>query len=189
MNIVLLALLFLHLAAAIAAAAHVLFYYRRPAAAVSWLITLLLLPLFGSLFYLMLAVYGGPRSVRRRRKEAKELRGRRGDDGADPDETYPENLVESGFGGLMQRACSLPLRAGNDVRLIADDSDAFDRQLATIRNAEREIVLQTYVLKPGGVLDALVDALADRARAGVNGALSTHRSGQRILKLSLMIVA
>jgi cardiolipin synthase len=165
LNTLTVAALVLHLAAAGAAGAHVLYHYRRPAAAVAWLFALLFLPFVGAIVYVMIAIYGGPRAVRRRRNEARAVREarRRGPKGA---EGYRQAGLEPGLGGLMDAVAAFPLIPGNRLELIADADEALDRQLAAIRAARREVLLQTYVLKPGMVLDRLAAALREAVAGG-----------------------
>lgn len=69
------------------------------------------------------------------------------------------SAVLSGFTGA-------PLIEGNTVRLLHDE-DILPAMLAAIQRAEDTIDLMTYIWRPGGVATQFVDALVDRARAGV----------------------
>lgn len=156
-------LIALHLVTASLAIAHLLLHYRRPAAAVAWLFALLALPFAGPVSYAMLAMPGGRRALRRRR-EAADIRGSR-ERRVRAD--YEGIDVDPAFGALMRTVRAFPLTKGNAVDVIADGDDALREQIEAIRSAEREVLVGTYVLKPGRVHDVLIDALADRAASGV----------------------
>lgn len=155
----------IHVAGALTGIAHVLFYYRRPASAVAWIFALLFLPLIGPVLYLMLAVYQGPRNVRKRRRSAQVRSGRGG--GPDEKEGYRGSLDRAGFPRMMRSSCSFALTSGNRVDLVGDDACALEVQLDAIRAAREEVSLETYVLKSGRVQELLFEALHERAARGV----------------------
>lgn len=155
-----------HTLAALAALVHVLLRYRRPAAAVGWMFAVVFLPVLGPLLYLVLAVYQGPRRVRRRRRAARVLRGSRRER-PDADTTYAGSLADPAFANTMQRICSFPITPGNDVGLIDDDRTVLSAMLEAIAGARNEVCLQTYLLESGRAQERLLDVLAERVAAGV----------------------
>jgi cardiolipin synthase len=174
-----------HIGAAAAASLHVLFFYQRPAAAVAWLFALWGLPLIGPLAYLCLALVPGRPSVRSKRREAAELRRGRLREG-DVSDAYSGGLAAAGFAHLTQQVCSLPLTRGNRVELIEDDGEALQRQLAAIASARHEVLLQTYVLKPGRVQERLFEALAGHAADDVGVRLLIDPIGSQDLPHRLL---
>jgi cardiolipin synthase len=66
--------------------------------------------------------------------------------------------------GSLLGASYLP---GNKVTALNDGSEIFPAMLAAIRNAKRTITFETYVFSEGVVAQQFVDALTERARAGV----------------------
>ncbi len=155
-----------HAVAAIAAVAHLLLHYRRPSAAVAWLFALTLLPLLGPLAYAMLAVPGGGPTLRRQRRAA-EVRSPRSRAAADIGDGPSAEYPTPAFAALMRRVRAFPVTRGNAVDVLPDADVALREQLAAIRGSEQEVLLATYVLKPGVVQRQLFEALADRAGAGV----------------------
>jgi cardiolipin synthase len=61
-----------------------------------------------------------------------------------------------------------PISYGNDIDLLINGDQIFPAFLETIRGAERTLALLTYVYWRGDIAHDIAQALADRARAGVD---------------------
>ncbi|HYP15672.1 MAG TPA: cardiolipin synthase [Opitutus sp.] len=57
--------------------------------------------------------------------------------------------------------------AGNSIEVLLNGDGFFPPMLAAIRAAERSITLETYIWAPGKISDQFIEALSERARAGV----------------------
>lgn len=68
---------------------------------------------------------------------------------------------------LNRLAPNHPLLGGNEVRVLAGAREAYPEMFAAIRNAKRHIHLQSYIIGADSVGRELMDALAERAAAGV----------------------
>ena len=82
---------------------------------------------------------------------------------AQPVRGLDQNMVEHAFA----RAAGAPLVAGNDVRILLDATENFPAWLSAIREAQRTILFENYIIEADEVGLAFADALAERARAGV----------------------
>jgi cardiolipin synthase A/B len=67
----------------------------------------------------------------------------------------------------VKRAAGAPLIQGNSVRVLKDAAENFPAWLDAIRAAERSVYFESYIIGNDAVGREFVDALADRARAGV----------------------
>ncbi len=56
---------------------------------------------------------------------------------------------------------------GNDVDLLLNGDNFFPPMLEAIREAKKTITLETYIWAPGVISDRFIEALTERARAGV----------------------
>jgi cardiolipin synthase A/B len=56
---------------------------------------------------------------------------------------------------------------GNDVQVMADGAEFYRSMVDAIGSAARTINLEAFVMNPGVVADSFIDALVDRAQAGV----------------------
>ncbi|HET7663593.1 MAG TPA: phospholipase D-like domain-containing protein [Rhodanobacteraceae bacterium] len=80
-----------------------------------------------------------------------------------PFSSTPRQLAERAF----SRAAGAPLLGGNRVDLLIDAEAHFDAWLAAIGKAQRQVLLENYLIRNDHIGRAFRDALVDRARAGV----------------------
>jgi cardiolipin synthase A/B len=71
------------------------------------------------------------------------------------------------FARLVEALTAAPLRQGNRVTVLRNGDEIFPAMLAAIRSAERTVDFATYVYWTGSIAPQFADALAERARAGV----------------------
>jgi cardiolipin synthase A/B len=71
------------------------------------------------------------------------------------------------FSRLVEALTVAPLREGNRVTVLRNGSEIFPAMLEAIRAAERTVDFATYVYWTGSIAPEFADALAERARAGV----------------------
>lgn len=162
----------IHVAAALAGTGHLLLNYRRPTAAVGWLFALWVLPLVGSLLYLLFAVYEGPRTLRSRRRLSRSLRRR--------ERPAPQTAASRSARERVASSCgALPMTGGNAVRLHPSAAEARAGYLEAIRSARREILLETYLWTEDAFTRELRDALAERRAAGVDVRVLVDAIGSR----------
>ena len=68
----------------------------------------------------------------------------------------------------LSRAAGAPLSCGNAIELLIDARANFDAWLAAIRSAQRSIFLANYIIRADTIGHEFLDALCERARAGVH---------------------
>ena len=68
----------------------------------------------------------------------------------------------------LSRAAGAPLSCGNAIELLIDARANFDAWLAAIRSAQRSIFLANYIIRADTIGHDFLDALCERARAGVH---------------------
>lgn len=132
---------------------------REPAATLSWLISLAALPLLGFVIYYVF----GPQRVYRQR--VRRLRTRAAlhalPKGLAPD---PE-VVELALIG--QATSGLPPTTATSVQLLIDGAAKYEALLEAVAQAQVSINLEYYIYEPDRTGKRLLDALVERARAGV----------------------
>jgi cardiolipin synthase len=143
---------------------------KRPVpSAWAWMLAIILIPWIGVPLYLAL----GGRKLRRRAAEKPKLyRASR--------EDRPMTAVER----VLASGGTPPARGDNDCTLLADGTVAFARTLEAIVDARRTIDLATFILAQDRTGDAVLDALAHKARNGVQvrvlvDALFAYRANHR----------
>ncbi len=68
---------------------------------------------------------------------------------------------------VLTKVSHLPFLRGNDVKLLIDGDATFDSILSGVRNAQRSICVQFFIVRDDGLGRRLADALIERANAGV----------------------
>src|SRR5262249_3658334 len=87
---------------------------------------------------------------------------------------------------LARRMGAFPVTAGNQVALYYDGQSAFDAMLEAIRSARHHIHLETFIFQPDGTGRLFLDALTQKARAGVEIRLLYDAMGTRRLTRKLL---
>lgn len=83
----------------------------------------------------------------------------------------PENLALRDFLRRFRRSLPMPFVPGNRVSLLVDGRAFFDGIIAAIATAERNVLVETYILRADKTGWRVAAALAERAQAGVEVAL------------------
>lgn len=133
---------------------------REPVATLSWLLGLALLPYLGFFIYHVF----GPQRIRRHR-----LRRARSRESMDAGAAF-EHAAHADAAELARLALTITGLApatARDVRLLVDGAAKYDALLADVAAATRHVHLEYYIYEPDRTGAALRDALAERARAGV----------------------
>ena len=76
-------------------------------------------------------------------------------------------VTDPGFSKSISHLLGPPLLERNTVRVLLNGDQIFPAMLEAIRSAERTITIEQYIWSPGKVSAQFVEALTDRARAGV----------------------
>lgn len=71
------------------------------------------------------------------------------------------------FARALWRIASADVSSGNRVRLLQDGPQTFDEMIALIHAAERDVALESYILRADEVGDRFAEALVGAARRGV----------------------
>lgn len=133
---------------------------REPVATLSWLLGLALLPYLGFFVYHVF----GPQRIRRQR--LRRARSRESMDAGDAFE-HAAHADAAELARLAVASTGLAPSTARDVRLLVDGAAKYDALLADIAAATKHVHLEYYIYEPDRTGAALRDALAARARAGV----------------------
>jgi cardiolipin synthase A/B len=68
----------------------------------------------------------------------------------------------------IQSTCQAALHQGNSVTILTNGAQFYPAMLEAIRGATSSINMECYIFQPGRIADQFIDALSERARAGVN---------------------
>lgn len=144
---------------ALVAAYRALLTSRTPQGATAWILLILLLPLVGTLIYLVFGHADYKRFERERRKSDEEMF-----------DTASEAQIVQGPSRLdpFARIARLPVIGGNDMDLLIDGKATYDAVLEAIRGAQSTLFVQFYTIEDDDIGCALRNALIERAEAGVS---------------------
>ena len=135
---------------------------REPMSALAWCLLVILLPILGSLLFVLLGYQSIHVPLRRKRRHAAEFRGRPlAPDGPDADGGY------EGLAALARRLGAAPLVGGNAVELYHTGGPAFEAMLVAIRSAKHHIHMEFFITRGDESGVRFMTALAERARAGI----------------------
>lgn len=78
------------------------------------------------------------------------------------------SVHDNDFLYTLQSTCQAAVHHGNTVTVFTNGPSFYPAMIEAIRSAQRSINMELYIFQPGQVADQFIDALADRARNGVN---------------------
>ncbi len=140
---------------------------RRPTATLSWILSLVFVPVIGLLAYWAF----GRRRVSRHRRRRRRQGVRAQDDTRDVAnvDLLPKGLsdVQLGLVRLALRTAAAPLRRADTLDILSSPSQAWRAMRDAIVAAQSHVHLEFYIWKDDDTGRALTALLTERARAGV----------------------
>lgn len=151
----------LHLLLAIGVTTHVLLYKRETNTSAAWIGLAWLAPILGSVLYLLLG-------INRVRRRAISLRGRRATDLVDDSsitagrDDHLAQLERAGY-----RITHRPAERGNRISMLHNGDAAYPVMVAAIEDAQRSVVLSSYIFRADAAGSKFIEALERATRRGV----------------------
>ena len=170
MRLTLLLLALSHLAVFVAVTLRVLARRSPPGVAMAWILMVLLVPVVGLVLYVMI----GERRLGRRWIEraeadraalARRFASLAADAVLDPADVGP---VGEPVARLAQSLGAIPVMRGHRVELLSDSDRILRTMIEDVDACRERCSLEFYIWHEGGLVDALIDALARAARRGVS---------------------
>ncbi len=168
-------------AVSLLASGHAVLSKREPRSATTWVVLIWLLPVFGTVLYLLFGI----NRIRRRAHALRrvELGRYQSPDNVDPAELGrrlpPDHAHLVSLAGAMNRITARPLVGGNTVQHLVDGEDAYPAMLEAIRGARRSVTLATYIFGNDRVGREFADALEAATRRGVQVRVLIDNAGER----------
>jgi len=133
---------------------HMLYQRRSPTSIISWLLLMVVLPYVSILLYFIFGVRKRPD------KKSKSSLHVKGIDTASGKINSIDGILRSnGIAGVSEH---------NSFEFISDNVKAYETLMDEIRNAKKSISLSTYLFKKDKVTKTIIDALIEKAAAGVH---------------------
>ncbi len=160
----------------------VIFLERRdPAKTVAWLLILTFFPILGFVLYLTIG-----RQFRKRRMIRKKAALNNYIYPLDESFSEPENLPpitrsKERLIRLILSNANFPITLNNQLRVLTDGHEIFPAFMAAIKEAQKHIHLETYILRDDGIGNEIKDLLIAKAKEGVKVRIIYDGLGSRKL--------
>ena len=139
---------------------------ENPEYKIPWLFLILVLPLFGVLFYLLFSSTKASRKTRRFYKAAFEaLRASFPDEGEENVEAYMKD--DAGIAAFLKKSSGLSGQLGNDVNYYPVGEEMWADMLEALRNAKKFILMEYFIIDPGIMWDSIHEILVQKVKEGV----------------------
>lgn len=138
---------------------------EKTAYKLTWIILILLLPIFGGLFYLIFRFQSSNRVFRKRLSTISELTQSLRRDSAD---LLPH--MGAKFANLpryLQHYAGFPVYGNSSTQYLTPGEKKLERLLEKLRGAERYIFLEYFIISDGIMWRSILEVLKERAAAGV----------------------
>lgn len=141
----------------------------NPAYKIAWLIPIMLLPIFGVLLYVMLGKNYLSDRVQDRyltiQKDYSAEIGALGSDFEKLEKTCPEAAIQSRY---IMNTTDVPPYENTDSEFLASGEAMFARMTQKLKEAERFIYMEYFIIDMGQMWDAILEILEEKARAGLD---------------------
>ncbi|MFC8682155.1 cardiolipin synthase [Microbacterium ureisolvens] len=140
---------------------------RRPTAAMAWLLAIYFIPIIGVFLFLLI---GNPRLPRKRRRKQERINEYIHDTSASLDFGTLRPHAPGWFTSLVtlnRNLGAMPLAGDNAANLIPDYQESLDAMADAIREAERFVHVEFYILQTDAATDNFFRALEEVAARGV----------------------
>ncbi len=164
--------------------------------AVAWCLLIIFLPFVGPVLFFFFGYQHINRNLTRKRAHKASYvllnprRARKGpgdpDDGEPDDDTWKDSLPAR-MAILADRFGAYPLTRGNAIDFYHEGKPAFDAMLEAIRGAKYHVHLETFIFRLDATGEEFLEALAEKARQGVQvrllyDAMGSHQLWHRRLR-------
>lgn len=161
---------------------------KDPMSAMAWCLLVLLLPFLGMVLFVLLGYQHVHRPLKRRAAQLRRFRGTHptGPAAATPG-SEAETMAEDGWNGLArlaQRFDAFPLIPGNRIDFYDDGVPAFAAIHEAIAAARDHIHVEYFIIKYDDTGRELLEALAKRARDGIEVRVVYDAMGSHHLRAS-----
>ncbi len=141
----------------------------NPAYKIAWVVPILIFPVFGGLFYLML---GGNRLSYRQRKKMRSVEAnlrRHLPQNPEISEKLAETSQSAGIQSrYIQSVAGCPIYENTSTRYFPLGDDVYPVMLEELKKAEKYIFLEYFIIGPGKMWDGILDILKEKAAHGLD---------------------
>lgn len=141
---------------------------QNPCYQLAWVIPVLVIPVFGAMFYLFVEFQTGTRMIARRLSDlGRETAPYLEQDKETIEKLSKENRRAALLAGYMKNYGGYPIYDKTYAEYFPLGDDMFPKLLEELRRAEHYIFMEYFILEKGEMWDAILKILKEKAAAGV----------------------
>lgn len=135
---------------------------------VAWLILIAIAPIFGILLYMILEIVPGSKQLKRRLSGIKEASSYLLPQDENIHYEIENNTkVNSGLERYLYNRAMYPIYKNTSTRYFSIGEDYFDSLKVDLMKAKEFIFIEYFIVRPGKMLDEILDILEDKINEGV----------------------
>lgn len=140
----------------------------NPAFKMSWIVPILIFPVFGGLFYLFVHLQTTPKKLNKRYKQLQEIT----EPYLDMEKVVDENLITSSkqrrnLAHYVEKTGGYPTYQNTDVTYFPLGEDAFKEMIVQLEKAEKFIFMEYFIIEKGYMWETILEILKRKAKEGV----------------------
>ncbi len=140
----------------------------NPGYKIAWIILILLLPIFGGLFYLLFGVnYLSRREQKKMDVITKQILRTFPEDRSILEKLKAEDAVAEKQARYIERNAWCPLWQNTKTRYLPSGEEKFEAMLEALRKAEHYIFLEYFIIQEGKMWDSILAILEEKVKQGV----------------------
>ena len=141
---------------------------ENPEYKIPWLFLVLVLPIFGTLFYLMFSQTKPKKKIRHYHEEAvRELTPYIEKEGKDEEAEKAMGEDYQGLARYLKHACGIGGSLHNDIKYYPVGELMWEDMLEALRGAKKFILMEYFIVDPGKMWESIHEILVAKAKEGV----------------------
>lgn len=140
---------------------------ENPEYKIPWLFLILILPVFGVLFYLMFSSTRPSKKDRKMFEEAYNKLLPYVEANDDKDKLYDYMGDDKGIAMYLKKTSGLGGALQNDIKYYAVGEDMWVDMLESLKSAKKFILMEYFIIDPGKMWDSIHEILVQKAKEGV----------------------
>ena len=150
-------------------AVHILSTQGNSSFKIAWLIPVLVVPIFGAVFYIFMYNQLETRTMRKRQQRlSSQLEVHQRQNSEILKSMCQESHGEKGLADYLYNVGSFPVYTGNDAKFFPLGEDKFEEMIKQLKSAKEFIFMEYFIICEGYMWRTILDILVEKARQGVD---------------------
>ncbi|MGE4484870.1 MAG: cardiolipin synthase [Oscillospiraceae bacterium] len=148
---------------------HVINMNSNPAYKIAWIIPIVLLPVFGTLLYLM---FGKNRLPKWKKERMQDIQNKYDETmkglPSSIEKLRAENEDAALQAGYIEKVAAVPVFEKTETLYLESGEVMFEHMLEELQKAKRFIFLEYFIIRPGEMWDSILAILEEKVKAGLD---------------------